>query len=584
LETAKAHIKQLIGQPSETAIKLHIVAQKLADATYNKLGPDSVLTPEWDFAKLRDPFSLVRSIVYHVKMGIYNIPQFIVQAGNYSNILGIAGPKYASTGTIAAQVHFWSRVNSRPQMIDHWDKMISKFHIPGASNWKPGEFKEAFQEFKRTGFGNVGGEYAALDDITGSKIIGTAGDAILDSSSYFVRNGERNARYGAWYTAFKEFRDKKPTGRITDQDRADILQRADTLNINMSRASSSALHSGAMSIPTQFYTYQIRLTELFASKRLTREEKMRMFVTNAALFGIPMGLGISGIPFSGKIREEMMKHGYVVGDNFFSSAAMEGLLSAVVAVASGGGDPRAGTWYDFGERFGTKGFEFIGGINRSDKNFLDVITGPAGALIGGTISQADGFWRVMMNMVPGNHEMFPPKAEDFIDPLKEISSINNWFGVLAAINTNRYVSKNESWLADTTPIQATIKALTSLKDQDINDIQTFRNALKHQKEYEQEIEKKFMQEYRRWVLASDKNDEAGATAYITRAKRWLDIGGYPEDRINNLLNKAANDNKSVLDRVTFDFYRRRPNNEQKDIGMDALSRRERVNQKKAGEE
>ncbi len=585
LETAKAHIEQLIQQPSETAAKLHIISQKLSDATYDKLGPNSVLTPEWDLAKLRDPFKFIRTITYHAAMGLWSIPQYIVQSGNYSNILGIAGAKYAAPGTLGAQLHFWSRVNSNPEIIDFLDKMASKFYIPGTSRYKPGEFKEAFEEFKKTGFGNVGGEYAALDDPMNQRVVSAAGQTFLDASTFFVRNGERNSRYGAWYTAMKEFRDVKPVGRITEQDRADILQRADLLNINMSRASSSALHSGAMSVPTQFYTYQLRLTELMAGSRLTSAEKRRLIVTNMLLYGIPMGTGVSGIPLAGYMRQKMMENGYVVGDDFFSSTAMEGVLSAAGAVISGKGDPRAGTWYDFPERLGTKGFDFLGGINRSDKNFLDIIGGPAWSLAKGTWEASDGFWRVMTNLVRDDGDLFQPAPEDFIDPLRNISSVNSFFRTLAAFHTGRWISKKEAWLADTTPFQAVFAGIAGFKDQRVNDIQTMRNALQHQTEYEKEIEKQFQQEYRRGAIASQDGNEELATKFFTRAKVLLTIGGYPEDKISGVVSRAAAENQSILDKVTFDFYVKRPSSQQdKDVGMDALSRSERVKAKQRGEE
>lgn len=579
LETAKAHIQQLIGQPSDTAKKLQNIAQKLADSSYTKLGPDTALVNEWDLHKLTDPFRFIRSITYTVKMGLFNVPQFIVQAGNYSNILGIAGYRYAAPGTLGAQLHFWSRVNSSPEIIDYLDKMASRFNLPGTSHWKPGEFKEAFQEFKKTGFGNVGGESAALDDPMNQGIVTTATDRFLDAGKIFVNGGERNSRYGSWYTAFKEFRDGKPFGKITDQDRLDILQRADLLNINMSRASSSALHSGIMSIPTQFLTYQIRLFELFMSNRITAQERMRMFLTNSLLYGLPMGVGLTGVPAADYIRQKMMEHSYVVGDDFFKSTAMEGLLSSLAAVATGKGDPSAGTWFDFGSRFGSKGLEFLGGINRGDKSFLDVAGGPAYSILKGTLEQSDGFWRVMTNLVRPDSELFPVTPEDFIDPLKEISSVNSAFRTLAAINTGRYVSKREGWLADATPFQAVFAGLTSLKDQRIDDIQTFKSMSASQKDFEKTIEQQFLQEYRRAVVAEKDENHDLAKTFFTRARAWLIIGGYPEDKISALASRAASENKSTLDRVTFDFYRKQTNKQQ---GLDSLTRTQQVKNKQQG--
>ena len=112
-----------------------------------------------------------------------------------------------------------------------------------------------------------------------------------------------------------------------------------------------------------------------------------------------------------------------------------------------------------------------------------------------------------------------------------------------------------------------------------------RNALQHQKEYEKDIEKQFQQEYRRAVVASKDGNEELANKFFTRAKVLLTIGGYPEDQISGVVSRAAAENQSILDKVTFDFYVKRPSSQQdKDVGMDALSRSERVKAKQRGEE
>lgn len=560
LDAAKFHIEQLVAQPSDLDTQLHSYAQKLSDYMYEKAGPKAAnITQEWLLPAVKDPLVFARSIAFNAKLGLFNVPQFIVQAGNYSNILGIAGYKYASPGTMGAQLHFWSSVNSNPAIIKHLDDMASKMNLPGTSHWRPGEFEEAFHELNKTGFGNPAGEYAALDTPLNQKLISTGLDTFLDWGQFFFKQGERNSRLGAYYTAFKEFRDKVPVGRLTDVDRAAILQRADLLNINMSRASSSQLHTGLLSIPTQFYTYQIRLMELMIGNRLSAAEKFSMFATNSALYGIPMGIGLSGFPAADLIRKKAMsgEYGtpYVVGDNFFSSMAMEGVVSALGAVATGKGDPQAGTYFDVGPRFGTKGFEFLGGLNRSDKTWLDVMGGPLYSIVKGTIEQSDGLGRVLLSLAKGeDKELFPFVPEDLADVAKEISSVNTFFSTLAAINYGRAISKKEAYLADTTGAQGIFRAVSGLKDQRINDIQTMTTALKEQKNYEQEVEGQFRQEFRRGVIAQKDDNPELAKKFFTRAARWLDIGGYPEDRINNIIGKAVNDNESVLSKVNFDYY------------------------------
>lgn len=585
LEASRYHTQQLTGQPSLTDGLLYSTSQKLSDLAVGVAGPrGQVLTPRWALPFLRDPFKYIRSVAFDMKLGLFNIPQFIVQAGNYSNILGIAGYKYAAPGTLGAQLHFWSRVNSHPNIINHLDTLASKFTVPGSSKWKPGEFKEAWEELNKTGFGSVHGEVAPLDNLQSNKVITTKTGTFLDWGRTPFKAGEQNARYGAWYTAFKEWRDRNPTGRITNADRAEILQRADLLNLNMSRASSSALNKGVWSVTTQFYTYQMRLMELMFGGRLDAATKARMFATNAVLYGLPMAGGLTGLPIADWMRSKAMDEGYVIGDDFLKSALMEGVPSAIGAIITGEGDPQAGTWYDVGNRFGTKGFEFLGNLTASDKGYLDIIGGPAYSIAKSTLSSLDGFGYAMISLKNRDGEVFPMAMEDIIDPLKEISSVSTAFRALAIANGGRWLSKKEGYLADATPWNAAINAVLGLKDQEINNIQILHNSLKSQAEYEKEIENRFLMEYRRGALALKDNNPELSKKFFTRAQAWLELGGFREDMYGSLVRKAISQNDSVLKKLQWDYYRRKAPDDKVEDKLDALQRTQRIQNKKTGEQ
>lgn len=572
LEASRYHTQQLTGTPSTTDALLHSLAQKTYDRLYESFGPKGlVIDPAWMLPKLKDPFGFVRGVVFNMKLGLFNLPQFIVQAGNYANIYGIAGSKYATPGTYAAQLHFWSTVNSRPHIINHLDELATRLRIPGTSQWRLGEFKEAFEELRKTGFGNVGSEYAVLDNPMSEKVVSDGVNTFLDWGQAPFKAGERNAKYGAWYTAYKEFRDVNPTGRLTDADRGVILQRADLLNVNMSRASSSAIHQGVWSIPTQFYTYQIRLMELFYGTRLTGVERARLLATNAALYGVPMSAGLTGAPVVDYLRNKALENGYVVGDNWATSLLMEGVPSMIGAIASGEGDFRKGTFQDVGNRFGTKGLEFLGGLGRSDKGYLDIAGGAAWSVAKSTYQQSDGLRFALGSMIQGDREVFPPTWEDAADVFKEISSVNAAFRTLATINTGRWVSKNEAYLADSTSAQGIFSAVTGLKDTKINDIQTMTNALRSQKDYDTQTEKMFAQEVKRGFLAM-QNDKEQGHKYLTRAMHILEVLGYPEMRRTELVNKVMRDNDSILDKVTMDYYVKKVPDNRKTSGWDTMKR------------
>ncbi|MBZ4299676.1 hypothetical protein LAJ56_17140, partial [Streptococcus pneumoniae] len=82
----------------------------------------------------------------------------------------------------------------------------------------------------------------------------------------------------------------------------------------------------------------------------------------------------------------------------------------------------------------------------------------------------------------------------------------------------------------------------------ITDLQNMTASIQDQKKLEKEIEKRFLQEFRRAALAQENNPEQ-AKQFFTRALTTLEIGGYPEDRRADLINKAAKDNQSTIDRV-----------------------------------
>jgi hypothetical protein len=411
------------------------------------------------------------------------------------------------------------------------------------------------------------------------KVVSDGVNTFLDWGQYFFKQGEKNAKMGAWYTAYKEFRDINPIGRLTNADRSSILQRADLLNVNMSRASSSAIHQGVWSIPTQFYTYQIRLMELFYGTRLTGVERARMLATNAALYGVPMAAGLTGAPVVETINKYALENGYITGENFVPSLVMKGVPSMIGAIASGGGDFQKGTFQDVGNRFGTKGLEFLGNVNRGDKTWVDVAGGAAWSVAKSTWKLSDGMRYAVGAMIAGDKEVFPPMMEDATDVLKEISSTNIIFRPLAAINGGRWLSKNEAYLADTSLGQAIFSGFTGLKDDKINDIQTMTTSIASDKEYNDNLEKMFSQEFKR-AMKTMKDDKEQGHRQLSRAWHILDAGGYPEARIPGVITKALDDNQSILDKVTFDYYIRKSPDNRRMQGYESMKRIQDLKNKK----
>jgi hypothetical protein len=556
LEASRFQINQLMGHKSTIDTWLHSTSQKLVDSLYGTIGPKAlVLEPHID--KIKDPLGAIRAITFHAKLGLFNLPQLLVQLQTYSTILGVAGSRYAVPGAKAALLHRFVRAND--VTLDKLDDMATKTIIPGMSKWKPGEFREAYQMMDRNGFGNVAGEYAMQDNTFNGKIINSTWGAILDAGTLFFREGERGIRHAAFYTAYREFRDKFPTGRITERAEKDILRRADDLSVNMSRASSSALHQGLLSIPSQFLSYQLRTMELFLGKRLTHTERARLLGTYMVMYGAPTSLGLTGFPFGDYIRKSAMEENiagrpYVPGDDLLETTMMEGVPALILALITGQGSPRKGYWYNISDRYGVQGFELLREILRSDKGMWEIIGGAAFSTLKGAYEKSDGMWNAMISFIRDDGKHYPLKVEDFIDPLREISTINNAWRLWGAVNTLKWLSKKDEFLGNTTVANAIFMTATGLQTTDIADMHLLSQSIKDKKEGEKYAEKQFMQDFRRGLQALYDGNLEQHKKFMARSSALLKIVDYPQDKIPGLISQASKTYESLRERIDWSFF------------------------------
>ena len=565
LERSRWQIQQFLGQRTTTDNLLHSAAQKLADTIYSTAGGKGfIVDPLQVLPKLKDPFQFVRSIAFNAKLGLFSVPQLLVQLQTFGVIGGIAGWKHAAPGAAATLFSQWARINKNPAIIGKLDDIISKLRLPGTARWLPGEFTESMEALEKTGFMNVGREVATYDDVVGPRLLSSRGSQFLDAGQIFFREGERASRTGAWHTAYKEFRTANPTGRLTNNDIRQILERADTLTVNMSRASSSLLHTGVMSIPAQFLAYNIRLAELVWGKRLTAMEKARLLGVQSVLYGVPTALGITGLPLADFLRKNAIENGYVVGDNAFEQFATEGLPALMLGIVTG-------NQYNVGDRWGPSGFETIREAMRGDRTWYEVAGGASFSVLSSVWSASDGFMNAMLSGLRDDDKKFPATIEDVSDLFKEITSFNQAWKAYMAIQTGRWLSKKEMYLTDVSASNALFMAITGLQPQGVADLQLQSWSQKDENEKNKYIGEQFTQEFRRALREHDQNPEQ-AKKYFTRAFNLLNISGYPEDKKATLLARATKDYESLIESMNWSFYADNVPELQRDTRLKALTK------------
>ncbi len=571
-------INQFVGTPNKVDTWIHGLTQQLADKFYEKLGPEESrsaigkavsITPLWMLSKATDPISTIRSIAFNAKLGVFSLPQFLVQAQNFATILALE-PRRAVSSMYATTLHTWARVNSSPEMLAHLDDYATRINM--GSRWKPGEWTEARNELAKSGFEHVGGEYAMQADTLQHKFIKNDWNNFLDAGQVFFREGERTSRLGAYYAAFREFRDVNPTKLITDADRAAILNKADLLTVNMSRASASTLHGGVLSLSTQFLSYQLRMAELFFSKRIgeTVAERTlargRILGTYAALYGAPSAIGVTGYPFGESIRQYATNNGYVVGDSYMQSI-MEGVPAWILSMATG-------NQYNIGARYGSQGFTVLNEMTKSDASLWKVIGGAGLNTIGNTLAKVSPFWQAAQALMSPDEEKnpFSIKPVDFVDLFSEVSTIDSGKRLYMAMNVGKWMSKNEAYIGDVSTANALFMTATGLKPQQQDDIFTLKNIRDHEESTQKEQIALITKDYRRAMQAVFDNDDTTAKDFFSRARARMIAAGIPHDRIAEVYAQASRGYESQIETSTRNWATKNVPAGQEQVREDAWSR------------
>lgn len=585
-------IDQFLGKRNKLEENLDYVAQLLHDRVYTGLGPrvagvsTQSIDPGYMLAKLSDPTRFFRSIAFHAKLGLYNIPQIFVQMQTYATMAGLAGWGPTANALAAATMSQWARINLHPNILKAMDKNMRVF------GWKPGEFMESQRLMDNSGFGNVAGEQVILDNPFKTPTFKSAGREFLDTGTVFFTEGERMVRYGAWHLAYREWRKANPNKAITKEAEREILNRADMLSGNMSRASASMMNHGALSVPTQFYTYMLRLAELFWSKRIGETPlernyiRARMAFTYGLMYGAPTVTGAAGLPIADSIRKYAMSNAnpitgesYVVGNDWLETMLFEGVPAMLIAWATGGGNWRKGEMVNFGDRYGIQGPEFARELLK-DEGWWKVILGASGSTIYGAFERSGGLTQAIMSQFRQDSDRpFKPVIEDLIDPLKEISSINAGYRLWVALRTNQWLSKNENYLADTSPSRAMLHTLLGTQPTSVADLHLYAEIMKKQGDGDKQTEKFFIKEYNRGRMIEADNPEQ-AVVHYRRAYGMLELMGYPQDRWAALHAKTHRSTSPLEERMDIQYYIKRAPAEKRQMLEDAFRRREEIREER----
>lgn len=521
-------IKQVIGTPSETDSFLHSIAQKMHDSVYEKLGPTAsrFISPPWLLNKVSDWETGARSIAFHALIGSWNPVQWVVNNMNYLTIIGAGGRK-ALPGIFGGMMH-GNIYNEK--WIPGMDKTMSNLGL-----FRPGEFTEAVDGLNKTGFYVVGREHL-FSPASQANIIQTGKQSMLDAGTYFWKSAERNQRSSAWFTAYKEFRDTRPTGPISNYEWGRILRRANDLSGDMTEAAKSMVQTGPFKYATQFFGYNMRLAELMTGKRLTGTEKARMLTTYATVLGVPAAYNLGVYPFGDVLRQSAIDKGYTPGQNWIETVISEGVLGGIIDAVSGHTGQQA---YNVGARYGSVGQDLLRSLWENDKKTWEILGGASYNLLSQTWENTDSLRRSMGAFLRGDKDS-PVKASDFLDPTKTISTVHYGTRLWEALSTGNWLNKRGQLLEkDVSALDALWMTGSGTQHYGSADLR-IKTQIEHNRQEEwKKAENEFRKNIAHYHQAMRDNDPAQAIDYNHKAFKALIQSDYPMENLPVLMGSST---------------------------------------------
>jgi hypothetical protein len=549
LAAAKAEqmsIINFIGTRSELSLKTDMLATRLQDTIFNTFGQGKVLNTTLEVTA--DPVNFLRSVAFHTKLGLFNPVQFFVQSQALAHSIAIAGVENGTKGVAAAVLARSLHLNPK-----HLDFVASRAEAFG---WKASEFKEYFDGLQRSGLYRVGGEATLRNDVFDPSLFrSTLGHFVFESGAMFFNEGERLVRLTAFGAAYREWKAANPAIRLSDRELTKVMNRADLLSVNMTRASNAAWQEGVFSIPTQFWAFNARMMEQMIGKRLTPQEKFRAFVTYSALYGLPAGIGVSTgagavWPVYDSFREYAFKNDIKLNDGL-SKAMSEGLVTYA-------GWLLTGRETNFTARMSPGNNTMLRDALFGDQKLYETVLGAGGSILG-DILYAGGMPLLMKaaEVFGADDTSFPMTHDDWLDAARNISSADLVTKAYFAIKYGEWRTKSGmiTGAADTTDA---ILAAAGLTNKKLYDLYLEQKSFKSTEGGQKKWEDRAILEYRRAMQEYAAGNYERGDLYTKRAAHAVRIGDFNFEDQARILQRAAQSTLSLSDTIDWSRIKRAP--------------------------
>lgn len=420
------------------------------------------------------------------------------------------------------------------------------------------------ERMQSSGIANIGGESAWRQDFFDPKLFQSKMGTFLDKSAIFFNEGDRLPRLIANAIAYREWNARNPLTKIGDRQLGEIMNRANLLSGDMTRAANSALQEGIFAPMTQFMTFNQRMAEQFLGNRLTKAEKARALGIYSMLYGIPVAASIplAVEPLYDDIRQMALERGVNVNDKWYRLAT-EGLVSIGVEAVTG-------KQTDVARRLSPGANSLLKDIRDGKKEVIELLLGASGSIFADTVKSAYPVLYGLSAALRGEPQDFPLKHSDWMDIARNAATLGVAEKVHAAVAYHKWISKNERNVSNTVDNMDAFLAVLGLTPQRIADVYLMQSSSAEtrgessgetlfnpfspaQNFYKQQAFKELKRAHDPSASEKDYRD------YSRRAAAWFAAGDFNLQDQAKIFQQAVRDGVVPADqRVPYDFATRGP--------------------------
>lgn len=550
--TARRNILTLLEQYSDSDSVWRYFKQKTADGIYQLGGTRAVDMVEpllWN--NKTDPVAAVRGFAFDAKLGLMNIIQLPLQASAASMAMAIDGSPIRSAQAVLAYPYLRARLlaEGSPQIGKKFGGIFNKsLGIPEE------QLDEMYNLWRNTGFDHTGGSLTYLNDyLNPSDVFSGPVNRARDATRFFFREGNNIHKSTSFILSYLRWRQANPKARLDNAATEQIVSRANTYYLNMSRNSDAAWQHPSnwlaqiAVLPGQFFAFQHRLTSLMIGKELTGWEKARLLAVNSVLWGVPIGgfgtLVGSMWPIGDTIRQYAMEMGY---EPEAASTIERIIMDGVVDM---GVEQLLGHDFNVSDRFGPGGLdwlqqifdgEFVEAMGAAPNFVLDVI-GSTQPLTAGMLSIFFDENGDYMNIV----------YDDVVAALRQISSVNNAHRAYMAYSAGLWLTKKEGVVANLPegdPLLA-LGAALSLTPQEITDTYLRMDSLNAEDDARRAIMNEAIVYFERGLRAYHGRNKEQGDAFFRYANAMMAISGLTPLQRQEAFSRAARSNQSLVEQI-----------------------------------